>query len=140
MDEFGLALVDNLDSDVVTELCTGRLFAEQQALRRQRIARARQGTRTFLKDGEVSFQIDPYFYHKWGQRLGYECWDNEDFVRGMLRDNPEMRIDGRSRKIMTGYRGPEMGAEFLQKETKGTKGERRGADSRCSGKELGLPL
>lgn len=32
-------------------------------------------------------------YHYWGQRLGYECWDDPEFVREYLRDNPDSRVN-----------------------------------------------
>lgn len=32
-------------------------------------------------------------YHWWGQRIGYECWEDKDFVDGFLRDNPESRVN-----------------------------------------------
>lgn len=34
-------------------------------------------------------------YHYWGQRLGYECWNNEEFVREYLRDNPDSRVNAK---------------------------------------------
>lgn len=32
-------------------------------------------------------------YHYWGQRLGYECWSDPEFVREYLRDNPDSRVN-----------------------------------------------
>jgi hypothetical protein len=34
-------------------------------------------------------------YHYWGQRLGYECWDDPTFVNEYLRDNPESRVNAK---------------------------------------------
>lgn len=34
-------------------------------------------------------------FHYWGQRLGYECWDDPEFVREYLRDNPDSRVNAR---------------------------------------------
>lgn len=32
-------------------------------------------------------------YHYWGQRLGYDCWNDPQFVREYLRDNPDSRVN-----------------------------------------------
>lgn len=40
----------------------------------------------------VKMQIHPASYHYWGQRLGYKCWNDEQFCREYLRDNPASRI------------------------------------------------
>ena len=31
-------------------------------------------------------------WHYWGQRLGYQCWDDPEFVREFKRDNPDCVI------------------------------------------------
>lgn len=82
--------------DVVAEL----KFRQQKRIAAAYVAQAKaakqNGERRFIKDGdqggEVQFQIQPAFYHYWGQRLGYECWDDPQFCREMIRDNPEIRI------------------------------------------------
>jgi len=35
-------------------------------------------------------------YHYWGQRLGYDCWNDDQFVREYLRDNPDSRVKAKS--------------------------------------------
>lgn len=34
-------------------------------------------------------------FHYWGQRKGYECWEDDEFVREYERDNPECRVNPR---------------------------------------------
>lgn len=34
-------------------------------------------------------------YHYWGQRLGYDCWSDEGFVKEYLRDNPDSRVNAK---------------------------------------------
>lgn len=51
-----------------------------------------------LGDGRVGMMIHPVSYHYWGQRLGYECWDDAQFVREYQRDNPESRVKTRAGK------------------------------------------
>lgn len=37
------------------------------------------------------YDVPDWSYHYWGQRLGYECWEDKQFVEEFLRDNPECR-------------------------------------------------
>ena len=61
------------------------------------------GERVNFKDGFSKAMIDPASYHYWGQRLGYECWDDDQFMKEYLRDNPLARIKNVSNKIQVGY-------------------------------------
>jgi hypothetical protein len=71
----------------------------------QQGAAKRRGERFHHLDGEAQMQVHPKFFHYWGQRLGYDCWNDEQFMREFQRDNPEVRIKSRSRNITIGYRG-----------------------------------
>jgi len=73
------------------------------AMKRQRLAAKAGGEAYHVADGEIKMRVDPYFYHRWGQRLGYECWSDKQFVDEILRDNPETRVKSRSRKIQVGW-------------------------------------
>lgn len=74
----------------------------RQCQARMRLAAHCQSERRLLGQkadepgGEVKMQVDPYSYHFWGQRLGYECWNDPEFVEEYLRDNPESRIRSRA--------------------------------------------
>ena len=48
-----------------------------------RVLRCREGD-----GGYVDLNIHPASYHYWGQRLGYECWQDAQFLREYKRDNP----------------------------------------------------
>lgn len=55
------------------------------------------GVRRTLPDdghggGEVQYILHPISFHYWGRRLGYECWQDDQFVREYLRDNPAARV------------------------------------------------
>lgn len=69
----------------------------QAAAQQQRELAKAGGERMMMQHGETVFSVLPEFYHYWGQRLGYECWDNAQFVREFLRDNPEVRVKNVSR-------------------------------------------
>lgn len=101
-----------LTSELIRELRDGRMYDMVQAEKAQRLAAKAGGERITMEHGEMKFQIMPEFYHYWGQRLGYECWDDPEFVREFLRDNPECRVKSRSRNIQVGYSPSAASAKF----------------------------
>jgi len=83
---------------VEAELEYRRQARIKRAYAQQALAARAGGERRLLRGedgGEVQFMVHPVFYHYWGQRLGYECWDDAQFVREFLRDNPAARIRNR---------------------------------------------
>jgi hypothetical protein len=81
--------------DVLAELNYRR--ERKRALMRRRMALAAKagGERRILKGdvgGYTDMMIDPVSYHYWGNRLGYACWDDPQFVAEYKRDNPECRV------------------------------------------------
>lgn len=89
--------------DVVAELDFRRNRAEQK-MHVEMAAAARAGgeRRTFKvadAGGEVQFMVHPLSYHYWGARLGYKCWQDAQFVREYLRDNPAARVRSRSANL-----------------------------------------
>tara|TARA_E500000331_G_scaffold31590_1_gene26511 strand:+ start:12308 stop:12679 length:372 start_codon:yes stop_codon:yes gene_type:complete len=109
--------------DAITkELCEGNLIDFVQAKKEQTQAKIENGDRTFFGDkGEVKFQIHNKFYHYWGQRLGYQCWEDEQFVREFLRDNEICRVKSHSNKIQVGYGSLDKSSTFWKKPIMGTK-------------------
>lgn len=105
--EAQLALLGVTLEQVLGELDYRRQRKMAQALEVQRRAAKLQGERKFIEGGdvggEVQFQMHPFFYHAWGQREGYDCWDDKNFVREMLRDNPECRVRSTSATPRVGY-------------------------------------
>jgi len=54
--------------------------------------------------GRPRLEVDTFAYHYWGQRLGYQCWRDEAFLREFERDNPDCRVRARGAKeIQVGY-------------------------------------
>ena len=101
-DEEGVA------EDVIHEAAQLLKQSEQARLRscHDRLTRAHiagGGERPFFQNGFSRAMIDPASYHYWGQRLGYECWDDEQFMKEYLRDNPLCRVKSVSNKIQIGY-------------------------------------
>lgn len=102
-----LATVEALDVDVDTirrEL-NERLQRKRRRIEAQmaRAAKAR-GTTRLLRSrsgdgGMVDLHVHPDSFHYWGQRLGYECWDDPQFVAEYKRDNPASRPQTRSGRL-----------------------------------------
>jgi hypothetical protein len=99
MDGLIIPGMGDLTREVMAELSKGRLAKLVMAERVQRRAAAAAGERRTLRHGEVQMQVHPQFFHYWGQRLGYDCWEDPQFVREFLRDNPEARVKSRPRNL-----------------------------------------
>jgi len=107
---------------IYEELRKGELIDFVKAKKEQVQAKIRTGDRSFFADkGEVKYQIHPKFYHYWGNRLGYECWEDDEFVREFLRDNEECRVKSYSNKIQVGHGSTDKGIGFWKKPIMGTK-------------------
>lgn len=53
--------------------------------------------------GELKARIPGDAYHYWGHRLGYECWNDKEFVDDYIKHNPEIAIHNRVKR--TNVRG-----------------------------------
>jgi len=53
--------------------------------------------------GEWQMQVHPTSYHYWGQRLGYECWDDPEFCREYTRDNEYARVRNLAKNASIGW-------------------------------------
>jgi hypothetical protein len=53
--------------------------------------------------GELTARIPGVAYHFWGQKLGYDCWKDQEFLREFLRDNPECKVNSKGTKLQVGY-------------------------------------
>lgn len=50
--------------------------------------------------GQMVARIPPSSYHYWGKRLGYECWDDDQFLKEFLRDNEEVAVRNYAKKTV----------------------------------------
>lgn len=48
--------------------------------------------------GQLTARIPATAYHFWGQKLGYECWNDKTFMREFLRDNEACKVNSRGTK------------------------------------------
>ena len=43
-------------------------------------------------------------YHFWGHKLGYQCWDDPQFLKEFWRDNPQCKVNsGGTKEISVGW-------------------------------------
>ena len=88
-DNFGLAGA----TELFTELHYGTMAKKvTHHFREVENARAMQGMGEIAGIGHCSTVLDPTSFHYWGQRLGYGCWDDEEFLREFRRDNPLSKV------------------------------------------------
>jgi hypothetical protein len=48
--------------------------------------------------GRLVGEIPSTSYHYWGQRLGYDCWKDDEFVKEFFQDNPECAVSNYAKK------------------------------------------
>jgi len=48
--------------------------------------------------GECHMRLDPEVFFHWIRKEGKDCWNDKQFLKEFKRDNPEVRVTGRSRK------------------------------------------
>jgi hypothetical protein len=52
--------------------------------------------------GQLVASIPEDAFHYWGIRLGYECWEDKQFMKEFIRDNPEVAVRNRMKRTMVG--------------------------------------
>lgn len=71
--------------------------------------------------------VDPFWFHYWGRREGYEIWSDRKEIERFKRDTPEMRPQVERRKRFAGHRF----AEGKSDVEKASKGDDEGLLDRC---------
>lgn len=107
--------ISELAPEVRRELVEGRFHKDvatlqqapghQHALARHLHAQGLHERRAVEGIGEAKLEITPDAYHYWGQRLGYECWNDPQFIREYQRDNEAARVRCHGTKIQVGFTG-----------------------------------
>lgn len=96
---------------VVEEFRKGRVAKEVATRNKQprvQAAIAREyGTTNRSIDGvgRLRMAVSSTAFHYWGQRLGYECWNDPQFLREFERDNPAVRVKCGGTRIQVGFTG-----------------------------------
>lgn len=50
--------------------------------------------------GECHMRVSEEVFWNWVQREGREIWNQKDFIKAFKRDNPDVRVLTKSRKVM----------------------------------------
>lgn len=101
-----LSLPGDLPKQVMDEFRRGWRMEQILALRDQQEIAAAQPERTWMEGyGQVRLSITPTAYHYWGQRLGYKCWKDKQFLAEFERDNPQCRVKSVARKTSLRVQG-----------------------------------
>jgi len=97
---------ENLIGDLDTELRRGW----QQARIRAEIEKKHTAVMNAVAHksldgiGSLRMRVPGDAYHYWGQRLGYECWSDPQFLKEFERDNPEVKVNSiGTGKTQVGY-------------------------------------
>ncbi len=101
-------LSSELRNAVEQELRNGDLLDQIQARAQQHvIGRANHRPHRSIDGlGQKVASVDVASYHHWGQRLGYACWKDKQFVGEYLRDNPQARVISGGTRPQVGYTAP----------------------------------
>ena len=110
-EQFATDLAAAHGEEFVRDFC--RTLADEQRAEEElafasqrRIAAAGERLDEIFVDGigECHMRVDLTAFWHWIFRYGREIWNDPEFVREYKRDNPEVVVKPRSRKIMVGYR------------------------------------
>lgn len=72
--------------------------AQAEAQKKAMVALNRQLHKHVDGLGQLTARIPVDSYHYWGQRLGYACWKDDNFVKGFWKDNPECLVNSKAEK------------------------------------------
>lgn len=109
MSDFVTNLADAIPSDirksVERELRLGwnmdEVKAKSQA-KQEAIYRNNKEAKPIEGVGQLVASIPEAAFHYWGLRLGYECWQDKQFIKEFIRDNPEVAVRNRMKRTMVG--------------------------------------
>lgn len=93
----------HLRKEVEKELLTGWRRQEASAYHQAKQMAAfnhSNAARSLEGVGELKARIPLSAFHYWGQRLGYECWNDESFVNDFIKHNPEIAIKNRVKRTV----------------------------------------
>ena len=101
-------LPGSLRNQVIEELCNGiNKDWVDAGIQQRKIAKQSNeiDRRSIDGIGRLRMRIDPTLYHYWGTKLGYDCWKDNQFLREVERDNPEVRVKCGGTRLQVGFQG-----------------------------------
>lgn len=101
--------MSGMPAGVVEEFRKGRVAREALAVLKapeNQVQHAREwdGTNRSIDGvGRLRMVVTGDAFHYWGRRLGYECWQDRQFLREYERDNESVRVKCGGTKLQVGY-------------------------------------
>lgn len=66
--------------------------------------------------GQLRMRVPLDAYHFWGQKLGYDCWNDKQFLHEFERDNPAVKVKSAGgTKLQFGYQASTASAKKFSK-------------------------
>lgn len=99
------AIPSDIRKDVERELLHGWRMEEvgaKAASKQLAIFQHANEARPIEGMGQLRCRIPLAAYHYWGNRIGYECWSDKQFLSEFERDNPEVAVRNRVKRTMVG--------------------------------------
>lgn len=68
--------------------------------------------------GALRMRVPGDAFHFWGQKLGYDCWNDANFLREYERDNPQVKVNSGGTKMQVGFGQHSQGASYVPGKSK----------------------
>lgn len=104
MEEVYIPGVGDISRELEAEFRRGWLMEAALAEKRQREAALARRELGLEARGSLRVAIDPFWYHYWGQREGYDIWRDKKEVERFIRDTPELQLE-RAKSPTVGFSG-----------------------------------
>lgn len=96
---------EELHGDMLKEFKTGWNFRKVMAeARAQEVGKVNQLEHRSLDGiGRLRMRVDADSFHYWGQRLGYNCWQDKSFLDQYEKANPYCKVNSKGTKMQFGF-------------------------------------
>ena len=99
-------LPPSLQHEVIAEIDRAQDEALVKATIEQAEAAKALGEQQAIDElGRQRLNIHPTIYHYFGDKYGYECWQDEQFINDFEKAFPESRVKCGGTKLQVGYTG-----------------------------------
>ncbi len=100
-------LLNNEETKTAIDQANQTQLSAVEQSKKDRAQMAKEGgvTSGIGSDGVKEMQVEAGSFHHWGQKKGYACWNDADFVKDYLRDVPEARVKFVPKKTSLNFSG-----------------------------------
>lgn len=93
MEEIYIPGIGDISRELEAEFRRGFQMEAALAKKRQEEAALARRSLGLAARSNLKVTIDPFWYHYWGQREGYEIWSDEAEVSRFIQDTPELQFE-----------------------------------------------